>query len=354
MSLQDPTSKMSKSDESDAGCVMMLDDPTAVMKKFKRAVTDSDTGPDAVRYDRVEKPGVANLLEINAAVTGRTPQAVADVYEQYGRLKVDTGEAVLAVLEPIRARYHELIGDRPNSPACSRSAPARPAWWPRPRSTGRTPTSACCRPDRPELLTPTDRRIVSLAIPALGTLAVEPLYRLADTAIVGQLGTEQLGGLAIAASILSLVVAGSNFLTYGTTERVARRLGAGRPDELPPPTSECRRCGSRCSSASLPHRCCSSGHARWRRRFGASGDVLDFMPRRTSRSPPSACRSSSSRSPRRAYCGGHPTTRTPLWVLLGIERRQPRDRAGARVRASTWASPGPPWSTVIAQVGAGH
>jgi len=78
------------------------------------------------------------------------------------------------------------------------------------------------------LLTPTDRRIVSLAIPALGTLAVEPLYRLADTAIVGRLGTEQLGGLAIAASILALVVAGSNFLTYGTTERVANRLGAGR------------------------------------------------------------------------------------------------------------------------------
>jgi tryptophanyl-tRNA synthetase len=81
------------------------------MKKFKRAVTDSDTGPDAVRYDRSEKPGVANLLEINAAVTGRTPQAVAEEYEQYGRLKVETGEAVLAVLDPIRARYEELMGD---------------------------------------------------------------------------------------------------------------------------------------------------------------------------------------------------------------------------------------------------
>ena len=78
------------------------------------------------------------------------------------------------------------------------------------------------------MLNPTDRRIVSLAIPALGTLAIEPLYRLADTAIVGRLGTEQLGGLAIAASILALVVAGSNFLTYGTTERVANSLGAGR------------------------------------------------------------------------------------------------------------------------------
>jgi tryptophanyl-tRNA synthetase len=112
MSLQDPTSKMSKSDESDAGCVYLIDDSAAVMKKFKRAVTDSETGPDAVRYDREQKPGVANLLEINAAVTGRTPEQAAEEFTQYGELKVATGEAVLAVLDPIRARYHELIDDR--------------------------------------------------------------------------------------------------------------------------------------------------------------------------------------------------------------------------------------------------
>ncbi|MFN3254225.1 MAG: tryptophan--tRNA ligase [Ilumatobacter sp.] len=111
MSLQDPTSKMSKSDDSDAGCVYLTDDPKDVLKKFKRAVTDSDTGLDAVRFDRDEKPGVANLLEINAAVTGRTPAAVAAEYEQYGRLKVDTGEAVVATLDPIRTRYFELLDD---------------------------------------------------------------------------------------------------------------------------------------------------------------------------------------------------------------------------------------------------
>lgn len=72
-----------------------------------------------------------------------------------------------------------------------------------------------------------DRTILSLAVPALGSLAVEPVYVLVDTAIVGQLGTEQLAGLAVAAAVLSLVFAGANFLTYGTTERVARRLGAG-------------------------------------------------------------------------------------------------------------------------------
>jgi putative MATE family efflux protein len=68
---------------------------------------------------------------------------------------------------------------------------------------------------------------VSLAVPALGALAVEPLYVLVDTAIVGRLGTAQLAGLALAATVLSFVVIGSNFLAYGTTERVARRVGAG-------------------------------------------------------------------------------------------------------------------------------
>ena len=72
-----------------------------------------------------------------------------------------------------------------------------------------------------------DRRILRLAFPALGSLAVEPVYVLVDTAIVGRLGTEQLAGLAVAATVLSFVFAGANFLTYGTTERVARRLGAG-------------------------------------------------------------------------------------------------------------------------------
>ncbi|WP_420453699.1 tryptophan--tRNA ligase [Ilumatobacter sp.] len=111
MSLQDPMSKMSKSDESGAGCVFLTDDPATVTKKFKRAVTDSDTGPDAVRYDRGAKPGVANLLEINAAATDRTPQAVAEDYSRYGPLKADTAEAVVAVLDPIRARYGELLAD---------------------------------------------------------------------------------------------------------------------------------------------------------------------------------------------------------------------------------------------------
>jgi putative MATE family efflux protein len=75
-----------------------------------------------------------------------------------------------------------------------------------------------------------DRRILRLAVPALGSLAVEPIYVITDTAIVGRLGTNQLAGLAIAASVLTIVFAGANFLTYGTTQRVAGYLGSGDRD----------------------------------------------------------------------------------------------------------------------------
>ena len=87
----------------------LLDDPAAVLKKFKRAVTDSD---NEVRFDRAEKPGISNLLEILAAVTGGTPETLATQYTQYGPLKSDAGEAVVEMLTPIQHRYHELIADR--------------------------------------------------------------------------------------------------------------------------------------------------------------------------------------------------------------------------------------------------
>jgi len=109
MDLQDPTAKMSKSAASDSGLVGVLDDPAAILKKFKRAVTDSDS---EVRFDREQKPGVSNLLEILAACTGDTPEALASRYTQYGPLKSDTGEAVIELLRPIQVRYHELMDDR--------------------------------------------------------------------------------------------------------------------------------------------------------------------------------------------------------------------------------------------------
>lgn len=109
MDLQNPESKMSKSSSGDAGIVYLLDEPAVIEKKFKRAVTDS--GSD-VAYDRASKPGIANLLEILATATGSTPESVAAGYTQYGQLKADTGAAVVAMLDPIRRRYRELIDDR--------------------------------------------------------------------------------------------------------------------------------------------------------------------------------------------------------------------------------------------------
>ncbi|MEY3618973.1 MAG: tryptophanyl-tRNA synthetase [Actinomycetota bacterium] len=107
--LQEPTAKMSKSSSSDAGIVYLLDEPAAIMKKFKRAVTDSD---GEVRFDRAQKPGVSNLVEILAACTGKSPTDVAANYTQYGPLKNDAGEAVIELLTPIQHRYRELMGDR--------------------------------------------------------------------------------------------------------------------------------------------------------------------------------------------------------------------------------------------------
>ncbi|MGA1220555.1 MAG: MATE family efflux transporter, partial [Ilumatobacteraceae bacterium] len=75
-----------------------------------------------------------------------------------------------------------------------------------------------------------DRTLFRLALPALGTLAVEPLYVATDTAIIGRVGSNELAGLAAAATVLALVVAGTNFLAYGTTERVANAKGASDVD----------------------------------------------------------------------------------------------------------------------------
>ena len=108
MDLQEPTNKMSKSGDGEAGIIYLLDDPASIVKKFKRAVTDSD---NEVEFDRERKPGVSNLLEILAAATNESPAALATTYTQYGKLKQDTGEAVAEMLRPIQTRYHELMAD---------------------------------------------------------------------------------------------------------------------------------------------------------------------------------------------------------------------------------------------------
>ena len=109
MDLQDPTSKMSKSATSESGLVYLLDDNAAISKKFKRAVTDSD---GEVKYDVTNKPGVSNLLDILSASTGKSVEELVSQYSQYGALKSDTGDAVIAVVEPIRTRFHELMQDK--------------------------------------------------------------------------------------------------------------------------------------------------------------------------------------------------------------------------------------------------
>jgi tryptophanyl-tRNA synthetase len=108
MDLQDPTSKMSKSSATENGIVYLLDDNSTIEKKFKRAVTDSDA---VVAYNRESKPGVSNLLDILSACTQTPIDALVDEYHQYGPLKKDTGDAVIALLEPIRHKYLELRND---------------------------------------------------------------------------------------------------------------------------------------------------------------------------------------------------------------------------------------------------
>jgi tryptophanyl-tRNA synthetase len=108
MDLQRPDNKMSKSLDSPRGTVNLLDDPKQIAKKLKSAVTDND---GEIRFDFAEKPGVSNLLSILGAATDRDPEALAGEYEQYGQLKVDTADAVIALLEPFQARFRELEAD---------------------------------------------------------------------------------------------------------------------------------------------------------------------------------------------------------------------------------------------------
>ncbi|MGW4873374.1 tryptophan--tRNA ligase [Streptomyces chartreusis] len=108
MNLQDPASKMGKSDDSGPGIVYLLDEPEVVRRKVMRAVTDS--GREVV-YDREAQPGLANLLEILAACTGGNPSKLSGVYESYGALKNDTAEAVIGVLKPVQDRHRELCTD---------------------------------------------------------------------------------------------------------------------------------------------------------------------------------------------------------------------------------------------------
>ncbi|MDE6530169.1 MAG: tryptophan--tRNA ligase [Lachnospiraceae bacterium] len=110
MSLQDPDKKMSKSDENANASVYLMDDPDTVMRKFKRAVTDSE---GCVRYCE-EQPGIRNLIDIYGACTGKTPAEIEKEFDGkgYGDFKMAVGESVVAILKPLQERFAELEKDK--------------------------------------------------------------------------------------------------------------------------------------------------------------------------------------------------------------------------------------------------
>ena len=111
MGLANPGSKMSKSDP--AGCVFLMEKPEDIARKFKRAVTDSDT-ENCVRFDMKEKPGVSNLMNIYSAVTGKSFEEIEREFSGcgYGVFKPAVGDAVIETLRPIREEAQRLLADK--------------------------------------------------------------------------------------------------------------------------------------------------------------------------------------------------------------------------------------------------
>lgn len=118
MSLQDPTKKMSKSDDAGNGIVLVTDTPDEIMRKFKRAVTDSES---QVRF-APEKPGVNNLMEIYSAITGKSMEEIEREFDGkgYGEFKPAVAEAVIETLRPMQARAQELLTDKAYLEQCYR------------------------------------------------------------------------------------------------------------------------------------------------------------------------------------------------------------------------------------------
>ncbi len=109
-SLQDPAKKMSKSDENANASIYLMDDTDTIIRKFKRAVTDSEA---SVRYCD-EQPGIRNLIDIYCACTGKTPEETEKEFDGkgYGDFKMAVGEAVASELKPLQERFGELVKDK--------------------------------------------------------------------------------------------------------------------------------------------------------------------------------------------------------------------------------------------------
>lgn len=126
MSLTSPESKMSKSDKDQNGCVYMLEKPEDILRKFKKAVTDSEA---CVRYDPKEKPGVSNLMQIYSACTDRGFDAIESEFagRGYGDFKSAVGEAVVELLRPIREETERLLADKEDLQSIYRDGAERAA-----------------------------------------------------------------------------------------------------------------------------------------------------------------------------------------------------------------------------------
>ncbi|MDB1122359.1 tryptophan--tRNA ligase [Vibrio algarum] len=113
MSLQDATKKMSKSDDNRKNVITLLEDPKSITKKIKSAVTDPED-PPRVAFDIENKPGIANLMGLMSAATGKTFAEIEADYEgkMYGHLKGDVAEAVVSMLEPVQSEYKRIRNDR--------------------------------------------------------------------------------------------------------------------------------------------------------------------------------------------------------------------------------------------------
>lgn len=111
MSLQDPLKKMSKSDENPNASIILLDDTDTIIRKFKRAVTDSEA---VVRFDEENKPGISNLMTIYSVMTGKNYDEIEREFDGrgYGDFKLAVGEAVADALKPIQDKFYDLSKDK--------------------------------------------------------------------------------------------------------------------------------------------------------------------------------------------------------------------------------------------------
>ncbi len=111
MGLQDPTAKMSKSATNPNDVILLEDEPDVIIKKFKKAVTDSE---NKVRFDPENKPGVSNLMQIYSSITGLKMEEIEKEFENsgYGDFKTKVAETVVAKLEPIQKKYKELLENK--------------------------------------------------------------------------------------------------------------------------------------------------------------------------------------------------------------------------------------------------